>query len=143
MPRPSPSEHARALEAAVLLTVASVAIRLLPFRRLVRLMGRAGLAEPSVATDLRSVRVAIERATRRLPWRIVCFPQGLATHWMLRRRRVDSRLHYGIRPDGPRLSAHVWIEAQGEVVIGEEEQTAMHRQVAVFPNAASTRPGRR
>jgi hypothetical protein len=43
-------------------------------------------------------------------------------------------LHYGIRPDGQGLSAHVWVEAQEEVVIGEEERECQHAQVAVFPN---------
>jgi len=52
---------------------------------------------------------------------------------MLRRRRIDSRLHYGIRRDTERLSAHVWIEVDGRVILGEEEHAMPHRQVAIFP----------
>jgi hypothetical protein len=135
--RHSPFDYARSIEAAVLLAGASLAIRFLPFRRLTRLMGRVEPGSSEPRTDPAIIRVAIKRAAFRLPWKIVCFQEGLAAHWMLRRRGVRSRLHYGIRPAGDRLSAHVWVEAHGQVVIGEEEQGQAHHRVAVFPAGTS------
>jgi len=106
-------EYLRFGEAAVLLAGASLAIRWLPFRRLVRLMGQGKPRPPQNEADPQAIRLAVERASRRLPWRTVCFQEGMTVHWMLRRHRIDSRMHYGIRPEAARLSAHVWVEADG------------------------------
>ena len=125
----------------MLLAGASLAIRFLPFRALVRLMGRDRSWQGKARVNPAAVRLAIKRASVRLPWKIVCFQQGLAAHWMLRLRGVRSRLHYGIRPAGDRLSAHVWVEAHGQVVIGEEEQGQEHHRVAVFPAGTSEHAG--
>ena len=116
-----------------MLAGASLAIRFLSFRRLIRLMGEERSWPEEPRADAAAVRLAVKRAAVRLPWRIVCFQEGLAAHWMLRRRGMASRLHYGIRPEGDRLSAHVWVEAGGQVIIGEEEQGLAHHEVAVFP----------
>lgn len=78
---------------------------------------------------------AVERASRKIPWRTVCFHQGLATHWMLRARRIPSQLHYGIRTGEDRLAAHVWVSVDDAIVIGGEE-AAQHACVATFPAIA-------
>ena len=128
-------------EAACALTVAWAAIKILPFRMLMRTtnIGRAP-DERSVA-DLNAVMVevrrAIKRAARRLPWTIVCFPEALAAHWMLRRRGAPSQVHYGLRPSVEKLSAHVWVTLAGEIIVGEEQDDP-HTCVAVFPQASST-----
>jgi hypothetical protein len=122
-------------EAACALTLATAAIRILPFRTVVRTMGYGGAeqdrgqADADVALE---VRRAVKRAARRLPWTIVCFPEGLAAHWMLRRRGVPSLVHYGIRQAESELTAHVWVTLGETVVIGEET-TNLHTGVAVFP----------
>ena len=74
---------------------------------------------------------------QRLPWTIVCFPAGLAAHWMLRRRGALSQVHYGIRTTEAGLSAHVWVTLAGETIVGEEQDDP-HTCVAVFPQASST-----
>lgn len=119
-------------EAAVALTLASLAVRLLPFRWLVRTMGRQDPVRRDVFSDTRSVRRAVQRASRRLPWPTVCIQQGLAAHWMLRRRGMPARLHYGIRNGVERLSAHVWVTVEGAAVVGEEDDDP-HTPVVIFP----------
>jgi len=131
-------EYLRFGEAAVLLAGASLAIRWLPFRRLVRLMGQGPPRPAPAISDLAAIPLAVRRASARLPWKTVCFQEGLAAHWMLRARGIDSRLHYGIRPGAAGLSAHVWVEADGRIVIGEEEQRGAHHRVAVFPPSERT-----
>ena len=122
-------------EAACALAAASAAIRLLPFRTVVRMMSlpNVGDRQPAQPEGLSAeVRQAVKRAARRLPWTIVCFPEGLAAHWMLRRRGARSQVHYGIRQSATGLTAHVWTSVAGEVVVGEET-TDLHTCVAVFP----------
>lgn len=123
-------------EALFALTAASAAIKLLPFRTVVRTMnyGQAGhQRRPAEYDELAvAVRRAVTRATTRLPWDIVCFPQGLAAHWMLRRRGAPSLIHYGLRQLDSELSAHVWVTL-GEAVVVGEETVDHHTCVAVFP----------
>lgn len=124
-------DYARFAEAICALALASIAIRVLPFRAVVRLMGRRQLPGEG-GRAAAGVRVAVKRASRRLPWRIVCFQEGLAAHWMLRRRGAPSLLHYGLQQSRDGLGAHVWVTVDGTVVVGEEE-SARHACVAVFP----------
>ncbi|CAA9521907.1 MAG: hypothetical protein AVDCRST_MAG09-2190 [uncultured Sphingomonas sp.] len=117
-------------EACAALTLASLAVRFWPFRWIVA-STRIG-AGRQTALDPAPIALAVRRASRRLPWRIVCFQEGLATHWMLRGRGGAAQLHYGVRSDADRLSAHVWVSLWGQPVIGEE-QADPHRCVATFP----------
>ena len=99
-------------EALVALTFSSCAIALLPYRIVVLLAAWQGLPRPvtEIERELirRRVRWAILACERRLPWKAVCFQQGLAAHWVLRRHGVMSTLHYGVAPDrGSGLRAHV------------------------------------
>ncbi len=124
-PRRAPLSWADRLllaEALLTLVLASLAIRLLSFRRVV---GAAAAPErgppPACASETARRTVWAVRAwARRVPWKAVCFQQGLAVHAMLRRRGVPSHLHYGVsQADG--LKAHVWVSAAGRDVIGGEE----------------------
>lgn len=130
---PSIGEIALFAEAVAALLIAGFAVRFWPFRAIVRSMdwsgGRGGAVDPA------AVATAVRRASRRVPWRTVCFQEGLAVLWLLRRRGAPARLHYGIRNDADRLSAHVWVTLDGLPVIGQE-QVDPHSCVATFPAAA-------
>ena len=125
-------EFADAAEAVAGLAVATAAIRWLPFRMIVRLIGKSF---PTAAgnSDPNAVSRAVKRAARRLPWRTVCFHEALAAHWMLRRRGHASRVRYGLRQGEQILTAHVWVTVGDRIVIGEEHDN-LHTSVAVFPS---------
>lgn len=110
------------LEALAMLAGASAAIRLLPFRRVAAAAGTWGRSTRRAPPDVgRTVR-AVEAWARRVPWKAVCFQQGLALHLLLRRRGVRSVLHYGVRQSpGEGLAAHVWVSVGGHPVIGGGE----------------------
>jgi len=112
-------------EAATSLTSAWLAVRLLPFRKLMASLREAPQSEASedeIETEISRVKWAIRASARRLPWRIVCFQEGLAMYRMLRRRSIASVLHYGVRPgDETGLKAHVWVTRKSRSLIGGEE----------------------
>lgn len=120
-------------EGLVALAVASVAIRLLPFRKVAAAASRRkGGAIPDEAR-LRKLRWPVNAWGKRVPWRAVCFQRGLALHWMLQRRGIASRLHYGVAPTGEEgISAHVWISVGGRDWLGGEE-AARFQCLAIFP----------
>ncbi len=122
-------------EALGAIAAASLAVRFLRFERAVRVGARRlpDQSPPDPAAACGEVRWSLVAVATRVPWRAVCFQQGLALQWMLRRRGIDARLHYGVGHDETGdLGAHVWISAGDAIVIGGE-QAARFRTVAVYP----------
>lgn len=112
-------ERARAGEAILLLTVASIAIRIAPFRRVLAATDRVRLRQQTAAADPAVVAATVVACADRLLWHPLCFPRGLAAHLMLRRRGIASTLHYGVAQLPERgLNAHVWVVAGDAIVIG-------------------------
>ena len=124
-----PAERRLLAEALWLLPQAAAAIRFRPFPKTVG-FGAVALG-PLSAAELRDVLWAVDAAARRLPFRTMCFEQGLTVQRMLRSRGQDARLHYGIVP-GDRLEAHVWVSLGERTVLGGEE-AARFREVGRWP----------
>lgn len=112
------------MRASLVLTAASAAVALVPFRRAVRL-GSVPLG-PKGEVKIDDIVWAVETAARRVPSRAMCIEQGLAAQRMLRASGIDAVLHYGARHEGDegRLEAHVWVTVDGEPVIGGAEAQA-------------------
>jgi hypothetical protein len=136
--RRPPAEYALLAEALAALTLASIAIKLLPFRKVAAAASAWGSqASRDDARSVRRARSAVLAWARRVPWRAVCFQRGLALHLMLRRRGIPSVLNYGVaRKEGEGLAAHVWIDVGDETVIGGDEAPKFAR-VARFPAEAA------
>ncbi len=107
------------------LAVAGLAIAVLPFRH-VKLLAASSIRRPEPTrqerlTMARRIRWAIIGASARVPWRALCFQQGLAAQLMLRRRGVPSVFYYGAAQDDQSgLQAHVWVRDGDDDVIGGE-----------------------
>lgn len=125
------SDRLLLVEALSTLAVASLAIRVMPFRRIAAYAARAPRGQGEA--DVARLRWAVQACRRRVRWRAVCFQSGLALHAMLRRRGVPSVLHYGIAKDSDaEIKAHVWLSVGGDVVLGGAEATG-YTCVASFP----------
>lgn len=126
-------------EALASLAWASLAIAVLPFRKVAE-MASSAPARPGASLDAglpRRIRWAVDAWGRRVPWRAVCFQRGLAAHRMLRRRGYASVLHYGVAQQETKgLSAHVWVSLDGRPVIGGEEAPEF-TCLATFPEEGS------
>lgn len=113
------------LEAAFYLVAAHCFISLLPFRYLSAFLGRKQM-RVSVpyenGTELADkISWAVISAARYIPLRLVCFHKGIAVFLMLRQRRVDIRLMYGILRQNDELVSHVWVTYGNKDVIGCEQ----------------------
>ncbi len=118
-----PADLALAAEIAAWLGLAWLMLELLPFRR------TAMLLQPRIygkgEADLVRLRRLIRAMSRRLPWRTVCFHQGIAAQRILCRRGIAADLHYGVlKKDSGGVEAHVWVTVRGEAVVGGEEAQA-------------------
>lgn len=118
-------------EAVGWLLLARLALVLVPFPRLARRLGtfvspqeaRAAQARqprsPELVARTEMVGWAITRAARYVPFKAVCLPQAMAARIMLKRRGVESVMHFGAAKghDKP-LEAHAWLDAVGVEVTG-------------------------
>ena len=63
----------------------------------------------------------------------MCFEQGLAAQFMLRRRRIATKLFYGAAfEEGGGLIAHVWVK-DGDLKIVGGEIASRFAVLATFP----------
>ena len=119
------------VEAVTWLLLARLSLIFISFPKLARHLGT--FVAPADARALRTkaensrdharlaeeIGWAVTRAARHVPFKAVCLPQAMAARIMLKRRGVDSVLHFGARigPDKP-IDAHAWLDAAGVEVTG-------------------------
>ena len=119
------------VEAVTWLLLARLSLIFVSFPKLARHLGT--LVAPTDARALRAksqyphdhahlaqeIGWAVTRAARHVPFKAVCLPQAMAARVMLKRRGVDSVLHFGARigQDKP-IDAHAWLDAAGVEVTG-------------------------
>ena len=120
-------------EAGVAILAASLAVRLVPFRTLAERLSRGKRGTvPADAETAYWLRRAVLAWGRRLPWRALCFEQGLAAFALLRRRGLDATLHYGAATLNGELKAQVWVTSGETEVVGCENKENYGR-LARFP----------
>jgi hypothetical protein len=125
------------VRAGLALSYASFLIRFLPFSQVCKFAeGPVRAAELSVADKaniISRVRWAIIIWAGRVPWKAVCFQQGLAAQMMLRHRGIGSTMYYGVAPHTENgLGAHVWVCDGDTYVIGGELAPSF-ATLATFP----------
>ena len=119
------------IEAVAWLLVARLSLIFVSFPRLARQFGT--LVAPTDARALRAksdnendqariaeeIGWAVTRAARHVPFNAVCLPQAMAARIMLKRRGIESVLHFGAKvgQDKP-IDAHAWLDAAGVEVTG-------------------------
>jgi len=114
-------------EAGLFLLAAGALLKCVPTVRIIRWIQRPLRKRPlrkrSIAApvSMEQLRWAVTSFSRNAPIRLVCFPQALALHAMLRRRKISSEVLYGAArlADGKR-TAHAWLRCQDYIWVGGE-----------------------
>src|SRR5215510_6454484 len=109
-------------EALVALAMAQLAVWLIPSAWIFSWANRPPRRINRFAGEEASWVVwAVDRAATR-PWmNALCLPRALATHAMLRRRGIASRLCLGVAREGNALIAHAWVETAGHGAAPDRE----------------------
>ncbi len=113
----------------ILLGVARLALRVIPFRHLAQHLGSRQVetapdAPPEHLAQARRIALAIARVSPYTPWTSNCFPQALVARYWLRRRRIPSTLYLGValtRSEGApnsEMTAHAWLRCGPLIVTG-------------------------
>ena len=124
-------------ETGVRLAVASLQLRVRPFRNVMKRISRLGGAgSPVSRADAELLSRALKAWERRLPWRARCFEQAIVAHRWLTHRGHAACVHYGARGEGDALEAHVWVTS-GQVPVVGCENAADFRELARYPDCGS------
>jgi hypothetical protein len=131
-------------EGMVFLSLSSLAIMAIPSRIIQRTAtwsSRRAVPSPQERLAiLGRTRWAVHACAGRVPWRAVCYQQGLAAQWMLRRRGIPSVLYYGAAPDEEKgLLLHVWVR-DGEIDVIGGEGASRFAVLATFPARSDRNP---
>ena len=127
----SPAERALLLQAACLLPLIDLGLRLVSFSRLhsvllrtARGRGRRPALEPTAIAKLVNI------AARRGAWRVGCLRESMTLWWLLRRGGIDGNLRVGVRGRQDDLEAHAWVELDGRPLNDRRDVRALY---ATFP----------
>jgi len=122
-------------EAWLLLALSRTLILFRPFRSLTPILGTA--IEESEAekiltehkTDeqiLLQIQRSIVRASKRSPWRTMCFEQDLTARMMLSFRKIRAVVFFGVlKPQNhyEEMKAHAWVNCSGFIVTGGQNNS--------------------
>ncbi|MDD3591377.1 MAG: lasso peptide biosynthesis B2 protein [Sulfurovum sp.] len=117
-------EKRLALEALWYLALIKTRLKTSSFNSLARHYGLETVESVQHGADsdiemLKSIRWAIGRVSRSVPWSSVCLDQALAAQRMLSRRKIPGNLYLGVaKKEDAGLKAHAWVRCNGEFVTG-------------------------
>jgi hypothetical protein len=119
-------------EAFVAIVLARLVVRFLPTARIFAWANRPPRRiNRFVDNEASWVLWAVENIGAK-PWmNALCLPRALATHAMLRRRGIASRLCLGVARQEQMLIAHAWVEI-GENKIVSDPETSHFTRLAEF-----------
>lgn len=125
-------EYVMFAEAWALMALSRILIFLMPFRKLLPLLGKPinqeeaekAASKPTASLDLlKMIQKSILRASVRSPWRTKCFEQALTARMMLKKRKIKSVLYFGVSKNifdtsKKDTAAHAWIICSGFTITG-------------------------
>ena len=122
-------------EAFFTIVLARLAVRFIPSARVFSWANRPPRRINRFAGDQISwVLWAVESVGAKPRLNALCLPRALATHAMLRRRGIASRLCLGVAREGQALIAHAWVEI-GENKAVSASQIGRFTRLAEFGGA--------
>ncbi|WP_414574219.1 lasso peptide biosynthesis B2 protein [Nostoc sp. CCY 9925] len=121
------------VKAALLLVYIGLGLRLLLFQHLRKLLAKIAQLStkllPPDDTYVNEVAWAVTVASRYIPG-AKCLTQALTTQVLLAWHGYPTQLCIGFTIDkGGQMSAHAWVESQGQIVIGGAENMTRYIQV--------------
>ncbi|MBI4382315.1 MAG: lasso peptide biosynthesis B2 protein [candidate division NC10 bacterium] len=122
----SPGERAVLVQAWGFFLLVELALRILPFTRLLSLsnkvfLNRKGEAALGLVPSVPRLAWLVEVAGRYTPVTATCLKKALVLSWLLGRRGTQTGVRIGVAREKGRLKAHAWLDLDGQVIIGHQE----------------------
>ena len=98
------------------LICAKIILLILPFRKIIPLL-RQKISKETAEAKLSDIKAALSRASGATPWHNTCLTKSIAARWMLKQRKIYSRMAIGmVHDEKGKLVMHAWLTA-GKVEI--------------------------
>lgn len=126
-------------EAVPMLTLSRLLVLLIPFRRTASLLGVINQETPTEfganAKNAQRISSILRQISYLLPWRSMCFEQALAGMMMLKLRRLDGTIYFGVQKDAQQMKAHAWLRSGSQIITG----AAGHERFTILFTVATKR----
>jgi hypothetical protein len=115
---------------AVLTGIGHIAIKLVPFKTLIRMMTNVDEVETEALTKkqayrLQSVALTLKRVNRHVFWRVKCYEQALVALFFARLLGISMLISFGLlKGENGELLAHTWTEAGNMYITGGDNAHA-------------------
>ncbi len=121
-----PRERVILAQAWGLFLLVDLALRILPFKRILAFCqpfppGRRNGSTAERSPSVSRVVWLVEIAGRYAPGRAACLKKALVLSWIFRRIDVATTLQIGVSRQEGRLKAHAWVDYDGQTIFGHEE----------------------
>ncbi len=121
--RLSSRERQLVINTFILLGLIRLALWLLPFQTLRRLLAKISQPSPQAQglnqINLSKIVGAVNLSSRYMPGGVKCLARALTTQVLMSRCGYSPQLRIGVaKGEGGKLEAHAWVENQGQIVIG-------------------------
>ena len=129
--RLQPAERRLGLRTLLLVAAIRVALWVLPFQRLRRVIDSSQHMPLSVPTDtpVATLVWAVRAASRRVPG-ASCLTQSLALHCLLTRAGHRSQIRIGVAKDTEAgFGAHAWVECAGQPLLSGPEEVMQYVRI--------------
>jgi transglutaminase superfamily protein len=103
----------------IVLLVADIGLRLLPYPKLDRLLAAQPRKRKAGDEVIPRLAWATAAAARHHLYEMRCLPRALCLRWLLGRYGIEADLRIGVARQDDGLDAHAWVECQGRPV-GED-----------------------
>jgi Transglutaminase-like superfamily len=110
----SGAERRVVVEAILLIAAFGLALKLLPFRAVVRRV--QSLARSGTPVSAQRIGALVDAASRIL--HASCLPRAFALARMLASRGMNHELRVGVRRTGSGIAAHAWVSDESGVLVG-------------------------
>jgi hypothetical protein len=121
-------------EAWGLIAFSRLILVFIPFRKILPFLGRQVMVHEEIDKNKNAfleTRKAISRASRYSFWRTKCFEQALCAKLMLKLRKKQSTIYFGVKNNHNEFSAHAWLVCNNEIITGGS-QTEQFKVLTAF-----------
>ncbi len=110
------------LEATLVAVFVRLGLQTLRFRRLRGLLSTDAADHELPTEDVERIAWTVKKVCKYIPLDATCLTQAMTGEYMLGRRGRESNLRIGVaKSDEQKLDAHAWLEVDGNVVIGNNQ----------------------
>lgn len=124
------------VEALFWVSLARIAIKVFPFKKIAGIIGKQGSESPMEGRGelkkLQRLTRVIERVGRNVPFEAKCLVQAISAKTMLHYRGLDSTLYVGVAKNpGEAMRSHAWLR-HGEIIITGDECLEEFKVILTF-----------